>query len=66
MVFRATRPVLSGSPTCPFGLGQISRWVIRKMMMVDDDSWDDGKSYEHDHDDINEGTAMRVHNEDAL
>ena len=34
LVFRATRPVLSGSPTCPSGLGQISRWVVQIMMMV--------------------------------
>ena len=63
LVFRATRPVLSGSPTCPFGLGQISRWVGE----VDNDyaRCDDGKSDEHDDDDMNEGTAVSIHDADA-
>ena len=68
LVFRATRPVLSGSPTCPFGLGQISRWVIRMMMMVSLIMMvygDDGKSDEHDDDDMNEGTAVSIHDADA-
>ena len=32
----------------------------------DDDSCDDVNSDEHDHDNMNEGTAVSVHDEDAL